>query len=230
MDIAQSRAFTLTTGAVCALVGLSAIAFTAAAALQPKPLWFLIGFELVTLTAAIFGVLLSLGKFKGGPAIGLLCVSACVGVGALLGYVSVNGKLGSFGMKPWFFAREGAALTLATASALVVLLRQPQPALRALIRGAVLFIPVVVLVVGTRALMNTTFWADTSGPLKVVAVVVIFGLVLGFFAASVHYVLKAFAIGDAAGEAMAKQGGSTPPEVASSGQAESSGASAAQGA
>lgn len=217
MDIAQSRAFTLTTGAVCALVGLSALAFAAAAALQPKPLWFLIGFELVTLTAAVFGVLLSLGRFKGGPAIGLLCVSACVGVGALLGYVSVNGQLGTFGMKPWFFARELCAFVLAIASALVVLLRQPQPALRALIRGVVMFIPVVVLLVGTRVLLNTTYWADASGPLKVAAVVIIFGVVLGFFAASVHYVLKAFAIGDAAGEAMMNNNDSPSSDASSTG-------------
>lgn len=229
MDIAQSRAFTIITGAVCALIGLSALAFAAAASLQPKPLWFLMGFELVAFVAGFFGVLLSLGKFKGGPAIGLLCVSACVGVGALLGFVSVNGKLGTFDMKPWFFAREGAALILAAASGLVVLLRQPQPALKALIRGVVMFIPVVVLLVGTRALLNTTFWADASGPLRVAAVVIIFGMVLGFFAASVHYVLKAFAIGDAAGEAMLNEGQSAAFDGSSSGTGSSSGSAAPQG-
>ncbi|MBL0870238.1 MAG: hypothetical protein IBJ18_06630 [Phycisphaerales bacterium] len=230
MDIAQSRAFTITIGAVCALVGVSAAVCIAAAALQPKPLWFLMGFELVTLTAAVFGVLLSLGKFKGGPAIGLLCVSACFGVGALLGYVSVNGKLGTFGMKPWFFTREACALVMAIGSASVVLLRQPQPALRALIRGVAMFIPVVVVLAGTRALLNTTLWADASGPMKVAAVVVIFGVVLGFFAASVHYVLKAFAIGDAVGEAMMNGGQPASSDGSSSGAGSSTGSAAAHGA
>src|ERR1043166_2727299 len=75
-------------GVLCAALALSAAAEMVACVLVPRPLYFMLGFEVVALVAAVFGVLLAMGRFAQGPGLGLLCVAAAIGVGSLLGETS----------------------------------------------------------------------------------------------------------------------------------------------
>lgn len=123
----------LTVALLSGAVGLSALAFgVASLLLGEKPYWMIFGFEIVTMVAAVIGVLFARGKFQEGQGMALACVAATFAVSAFLGWLSAQGQLqikGSatpVGLDGWLAARVGAALVIGALGAYAVLSRSPR--------------------------------------------------------------------------------------------------------
>jgi hypothetical protein len=193
---------------VCAAIAMSAIAGIGASLLAATPLWFLLGFEVVTLIAAVFGVLLAVGKFPEGPGLGLLCVVGVVAVGSVLGDMSTQlsnpiggpvlytfgkGGLVQIPITTFMTLRLAVAGILALCAAWVVLQRRPGESMKSLARGLVLgAIMVVVLLVAWK---TRTPLAALGPFLRTVSLFTAGIAALGLFAASVHYTVRAFEFG-----------------------------------
>lgn len=192
----------------CIAIGLSAIAGIAGALLGASPLWFFLGFEIVTLAACVFGVLLAMGRFPDGPALGLLCVLGTVAVGAILGDISTQlsnpiggpvlrtfgkGGLVQIPITTFLALRLAGAGIIGICAAWTVLHRRPSESLKSLAVGLGLSIAMlVILAIGWKVrapLASIGSFASTIGLLTVGV------LALGLLAASVHYTLRAFEFG-----------------------------------
>jgi heme/copper-type cytochrome/quinol oxidase subunit 3 len=195
-------------GLVCAVIALSAGAGIAASLLGSTPLWFLLGFEIVTLFAAVFGILLALGRFSDGPALGLLCVVGAVAVGSILGDMSTQlanpiggpvlytygkGGLVQIPITAFMTLRLAAAGIVGLCAAWTVLHRRPAESMKSLTLGLILgTIMLVVLAVAWKAR------APLAGLGTLVRTLTMFAVgvsALGLLAASVHYTIRAFEFG-----------------------------------
>jgi len=195
MDISSATWFRGVVGVVCAAVVLSALATVGLAFVQAKPAWFLLMFEVVVATAGVFGVLLAMNRFRAAPAMTLACVSVCIGAASLLGYVGTGKTVAGFNLRAWFAARELAAVVLAAAAGAILVARSGRPALRSLAIGFLLTAIFGGLVVASVALAKASFWIGLPGAAKVGIVLAGGALLLGVFAAAVHWVIKAFSVG-----------------------------------
>lgn len=181
------------TAGISAIVLLSAaVALGVGAFATPHP-YFMLGFEVVILIAAAFGVLIGMGRFSEGPAIALACVAGTIGIGSLLGYLGAGRQLGSVNLTPFLYARGAAAGVLALLAAVTVLKRHPGQSLPALVRGAASGVAFAVVIGGLYLIRAQVI---AYGPLAKIAMVIIGGIVgLGLFAAMTHYTIKAFEAG-----------------------------------
>ncbi len=195
-------------GFLCAAIALSAAAGIAASLLGSTPLWFLLGFEIVTLFAAIFGVLLALGRFTDAPGLGLLCVVGAVAVGSILGdmstqltnpiggpvlYIYGKGGLVQIPITCFMVLRLAAAGILALCAAWVVLRRRPAESLKSLTLGLLLgAIMLILLAAAWKARVPLATLGTLVRTLTMFAVGV---TALGLLAASVHYTIRAFEFG-----------------------------------
>ncbi len=185
--------FRFATGGLCVLTGLSAAAVLGLALLSRPVSWFLGGFELVILFASAIGLLCSMGRFREGPAMVLLCVAGTVGVGSLLGYVGAAKLLMGWSLKPYLVARMLDAALLALAAAAVVLSRSPAASLSALGRSAA-FTAAMVLTVGSAWVFRGTIGAS-PGPARVALLTLLGVSLIVLVSASGHYLIRAFAAG-----------------------------------
>jgi hypothetical protein len=88
----------------------------AAWGLPPRPAWFMLGFEaLVALTGAM-GLVWARSETLSRSSLMPLCVGGVCLLMSLLGYLSVKGQLGGYGLKPWVAFRGLLALTLGIAA------------------------------------------------------------------------------------------------------------------
>lgn len=193
----------LSAGLVSAAVLLSALVAGFAAACAPwlaegqKPAWAMFGFEVVIAFAAVIGVLLSLGKFRDGPALALACVAAAVFTGSVLGFLGANREIAGYSLRWFLLARVGAAAVLGAGAVACVLVRDRR-SLPTLLKAGVLMAPVVAV----AAMAVTPAGSRLASPLLEagaairVPVFVLGSLVLcGLFAASVHLGIRAFELG-----------------------------------
>lgn len=187
MDLFNTQKFRFALAGLCGLILLSAMVTIAMAVMQPKPSYFIIGFEAVSVFACVFGVLLARGKFREGPAIGILCVAAAVGVGSLLGAVGSHYAIGSFGLKPWLLGRVGCAGLLAAMAGAVVVARSPSLRVPALLKGSVLGALTIAVGYGVLVASKTM-----SGAMAFIAAVGLGLVCVGLLCASVHYLIAAF--------------------------------------
>ena len=149
-ELSMKRPVGAMLGVVNGAIALSAITGAAAALLSHSTLWYMLGFEVITLAAAVFGVLIAMGRFGDGPALGLLCVVGAVAAGSVLGDLSTflanpiggpvlrtYGKGGMVELPITLFMtlRLAAAGIVALGAAWIVLSRSPREALRSLARG-----------------------------------------------------------------------------------------------
>ncbi len=207
-ELTLKKPIGLLTACACVAIGLSAIAGIAGSLLGVSPLWFFLGFEVVTLAACVFGVLLASGRFSDGPAIGLLCVLGTVAVGAILGDISTQlsnpiggpilrtfgkGGLVQIPVTTFLALRLTGAGIIGLCAAWTVLHRRPSESLKSLAVGLGLSVAMLgVLAIGWKArtpLASIGSFASTIGLLTVGV------LALGLLAASVHYTLRAFEFG-----------------------------------
>ncbi|MEL7471991.1 MAG: hypothetical protein AAGK04_01635 [Planctomycetota bacterium] len=127
-------------GAAVVSVGVlvSALAGGVAAAVVPaSPGWAMIGFESVIVLAGVIGLLFGLGRFRQGPGLALACVSGTIFVGSVLGYLGVQGALGTTSLQGALLARVGAAGVLGLLAVVCVFMREPS-AWRGFLLGGVM--------------------------------------------------------------------------------------------
>jgi hypothetical protein len=120
-----------------AVVALSALATIAGAVFVPaRPIWALIGFELITLLAGGFGLAVAAGRFSIAPGLALACVAGTVLVASVFGYLGATGQIGDWKLQSWLLVRTAASVLLGLLAAWVVLRRVPGAAWGA-VRGVV---------------------------------------------------------------------------------------------
>jgi hypothetical protein len=188
---------------ISGLVALTALVVGPASAALPlfvtgaRPAWALFGFELVTLAAAILGVLLGQGRFRSGPAIGLACIAGTILVASGLGWQSTAHALGGVSLNPLLAFRVAAALVLGLVAAWSALSRHPS-SLRTACLGVLLIAPVV----GAGGLLATSRgreWAGaaigSSPAVEFIVASVAFLAATALLAAGVHLVIRAFELG-----------------------------------
>jgi len=187
-------------GALSLLIGLGSILIAILAAIEaPKPIYVLLGSELVALVAAVIGVLFGLGRFREGPGMALLCVSgswvAACGM-AWLG-TSPAHAVADFGLAPWVAGRGLAAGLVGLLACWVVLSRDPR-ALRMAAKGVLLGLPIVIvagLVATGRTAPVVSAISGLPGAIRALIAILGFLLLAGLFAASVDTLVKAFSRG-----------------------------------
>lgn len=190
-------------GLLCAALTLSALAGIAASLLAIKPLWFMLGFEVITVVAGVFGVMTAMGRFGTGPAMALLCVAATVAVGSLLTNVSAGDinpiagsvlrRYGEFKVTVFFVVREVMAAGIGLCAAWIVLSRRPRESLSSLIKGAAFAIALLVVVGGSWALRGKV--ASLGALVQAVGGLTIAFLALCLLAGAVHFTIRAFEYG-----------------------------------
>ncbi|MCC6969205.1 MAG: hypothetical protein IT434_03205 [Phycisphaerales bacterium] len=102
------------TGLLCGLTLLSALAgaYWGLAGLWPRIAWPLVGFEIVTILACVFGLLVARGKFADGPGLTILCIAGLIMTGGVLAWLGANKVHAGLNLKPFMLARLGVAGTL----------------------------------------------------------------------------------------------------------------------
>ncbi|HEX8876998.1 MAG TPA: hypothetical protein VF777_09635 [Phycisphaerales bacterium] len=124
------------TGFLSGLVLLSAAAtLVAAVAIPARPVWPLIGFEVLIVCAGVYGVLAARGRFAEGPGLAHACVSGTIFAASVLGFLGATGQIGEHGLQPWLLSRVMLAASIGLIGAWIVLRRTRGAALMAL-RGA----------------------------------------------------------------------------------------------
>jgi hypothetical protein len=179
-------------------------AFATWLALQSTPVaWFFLGFELVTLLAAVFLIGLGLGKVTQGPALTLLCAAGAIGMGTYLGWLASGRELGGQRVS-WLIASRGlCAAALVLFAALDVITRAPKQTVPRIIwgmAGFVLFAAAAGLYkLGViPSLMNKI---GNINPAVEIGAWLIFLLIIGgFICLAAHGFIRAFEIGVHAGE------------------------------
>lgn len=202
-----SKPARLLVGVVAAAVGLSTLAifglgFMAAA----KPLWFLIGFEIVVLVASVFGLLIAAGRYQSAPAIGVMCTAGTYFTGAVLGWLSVRSvpftELPNLAesqgrvMMLWMLGRIGAAGLLALVAAATVLLRNPR-SMNHLVWAGASGLPLAF--VGAMAYIGRGWFGETVSSMPgwlAGSIGALLAVVAGaLFCIAAHNVIRAFEMG-----------------------------------
>lgn len=164
----------------------------------------LLGFEICVLFACVFGVLTGFGKFGVAPALSMFIVGGTVLTGATLsvpafssvietGSVSPNAPGAE--LLPAVYARLACAMVFFGLSALTVLAQRPSKSIPLLVKGLILAVPLggVVALVVVPSLRSAVF--GLNGILLAAVAVVSMLVVIGFVAASGHYLIRAFEMG-----------------------------------
>ena len=178
---------------ICAAVVLSALGVAAATIISRPVPWFLLGFELVMVVAGCTGFQTARGRHPQGPALALICVAGIIAAGSFLGYLGAGRKLMGVNLKVFVLARVAAGGFLAVVAAWLVLSRRPGKSIPLIGRG-ILFGVVAAAIAGAIWFG----WAATGGlgeVLRLVLGVVLSAVSLGFIAASVHCLIRAFEFG-----------------------------------
>jgi hypothetical protein len=130
------KSLLMLTGLLSGLVLLSAAATLLASFVIPaRPVWPLIGFEVLIVLAGVYGVLSARGAFGEGPGLAHACVSGTVFAASVLGFLGATGQIGEHGLQSWLLARVALSASIGFIGAWIVLRRTPGAALMAL-RGA----------------------------------------------------------------------------------------------
>lgn len=174
-------------------VGLSAVGVAAMAVLQPRPSWVMFGFEFVVLVAASLGLLIGRGRFKDGPALGLVCVAGTIAVGSLFGYLGGGRVLFGQDIRMLFLARVACALALSAVAGWVVLARDPRATIPPFLRGLALGLPVPIVI--GAAWYSRGRLGNLPDMATALLAIALFCVVTVLLAASTQLVVKAFRIG-----------------------------------
>lgn len=154
------------------------------------------GFEFVTISAAVVGVIFWRGQFRNGPGLALACVAGTILLASGLGGLSVQWTVANQSIKLLIAARAAAAMIIALCGAACVLGRDSR-GWPTFIKGVVWGIPLIALA-GWFAKAGGAF-LDPVNNLGTVARMIAYGmgtLVLGIcMCVSVHLIVKAFEFG-----------------------------------
>lgn len=191
-----------------AVLSLSGAAFAVLAwTLPPKPMFAMIGFEVIAAGAGVIAVLVGLGRLREAPGLALICVGGAALAGTVFGYLSASGlrdlaslrpagKLGSLPLWPWYHGRFLICGGLGAIAVLIILGRDAR-AWKLMLRGALLGLPVVA-VGGWMALRGLgSLGVAREGFVEVARIT---GSLLGvialgtLFSFSAHCVIRAFQV------------------------------------
>jgi hypothetical protein len=168
----------------------------------------MLGFEIISLVSALFGVFVAWGRFSTGPAMALLCVMGAVAVGSVLGDLSTNsgnpvggqvlytyGKNGMFEIPITLFmvGRLAASGLLGICASWVVLERRPKESLPSLVRGVVCGVLLIVLL--ACVWKGRTYAAGLGSLVRTFGILGVGVASLGLLAAAVHFTIRAFEFG-----------------------------------
>ena len=156
--------------------------------------WGLVGFELVILASAVFGLILSMGHLAHARGLTLICIGGCVFVSAGLGLVALAVSPGDVLRHPLFLLRF-ALVGGFTILAVLATLGSDTSAWKKLILGAILSSISPALIAGGFATKST--WLSVSGSRFVQIVLLVLSLLLltalaGAFCVGVHLIIRAF--------------------------------------
>lgn len=130
---APPKALLLLTGLLSGMVLLSAAATVLASFVIPaRPVWPLIGFEVLIVIAGVYGVLAARGRFAEGPGLAHACVSGTVFAASVLGFLGATGQIGEHGLQTWLLSRVVLAGSTGLIGAWIVLRRTPGAVITAL--------------------------------------------------------------------------------------------------
>jgi len=184
-------------------VALSAIAGTAYAI--KNNLTLLTGFEISTLFASMFCVLIGLGKFKDAPAIGMLIAAGAILTAAALGdpalgtFIRSRGNAqptpGTLNLVPFALARVAAAAAFAMLATCTALAQKPATSLRFLFSGIALMTPLAGIVAAVAVGSIRSAILGLNGITLAAIVVTTMIVAIAFLAASGHMLIKAFEVG-----------------------------------
>lgn len=191
-----SKPYRLSLAALSGLVGLSAVTTACLAVFNPAgSAWFMLGFELCVLLAAVFGVLSGLGRFKKDVAMIWSCVAGCVAVSSFVGALSAGRKLFDVGLEPWMAARFAAAGVFVLTALFEATRAQAGRAWPLLLRGALCLLPVLVVAAALYRGWGSAQLANLNGLVRVLLFGIGFVLFGALLAAGIHLTLKAFDVG-----------------------------------
>ncbi len=192
----------LLAGVNSAAVLVSAVALAIGAVCQPflvdglKPAWILMGFELVSLTAAVMGILFWRGQFRHGPGLALACVAGTILLASGLGGLSAQWTVANQSIKLLVVARAAAAGLIALSGAACVLGRDPR-GWPTFLKGVLWGLPILAL--AAWFVKAGGAFLDPVNNLGTVARMIAYGLgslVIGIsMCVSVHLIVKAFEFG-----------------------------------
>jgi hypothetical protein len=162
--------------------------------------WFAVGFSVVGLFAAGFGVALGLGQYVRGPGMAGLCVAGAVLTCGVFGWLDLRPNLASVPelaslLRPWLIAVGAGAAGIAALSGVLVLARRPS-AWRRFIAGGITF---VVLGAGLAAIRGPgarllETWEGAGEAIRVSLLLVFAFLAVALISAGGHLCIRAFEI------------------------------------
>lgn len=195
--LALPRALSLAALALFSLVALSGLAGMVAAAIpMPKSAWTLFGFEFVVTASAVLGFAYAKGGCRVSPAIGLASLGGCIGAASLLGFLSVQQRLGSVDLTAFVAVRCLAAAALG-GLALIAGMNGERRSWATLFKGVLAGIPAVVGVAifalpAGKPILNA--FSNLGGFAGFILGTVVFLLLTASASAGVHLVIRSFQI------------------------------------
>lgn len=189
-------------GLTCAAVALSAVAGIAISLLLgrlvpgTRPAWTMLGFEVITLVAAILGLLFAAGRYRDAPGMAMACVAGTIFSASICAHIGVHGELARQPLLPFTAGRVLAAALLGALGGVCVLVRDPA-SWRVLIKGVALGLPMLIgvaILAATRGGILEKL--NALGSAGKVAALGIYGFIAGvMLCASVEFVVRAFRMG-----------------------------------
>lgn len=176
-----------------AFAGLWAAIGIVVSLLNAPPAVFTAGFEFIVLIACGLTARSVLRQMP-GRAMTIACAAGAIFIGAVLGHVAAGGSLMGRSLQYWTVARVGIAGLLALAAATDLLGRSPRRTLPPLLLGVGLMAPVGALAFANSTGMASNLLAKLPGPVQLVVMFVLFFFIIGLISASIHQLLRAFAI------------------------------------
>jgi len=193
---------------LCALAGAGLAGLEITRTPKLNQLWFLAAFEFVTVVASVFGILCGLNRFASGPALAMVCAAMPMIVGGLLGEPALSARLLGQPADPmvlsgvpikWLaLAQIGCGGLLIVAASLTAFARNAQASYRYLWRAALAAIPLVGAAVFFKAVVPRL--ASYPKFITISSQLVVLLLVVVFFSALVHCLIRAFEAGRASAQ------------------------------
>jgi len=184
---------------ISAVLALSGVVVSGLAIVSSPTPWLTVAFELLIVFSGVFGVLLGLRRFPEGPAIGLVCVAGAVGVGALLGGVAAEWRVGTgsgLALKQLLLVRVALCGVLVAIAGFIVLSRDWRAARGLFLKGMFASVALVALLAG--AYFGRGAVGQLGSMSKAIAAMAGFVLATGLLAAAAQWLISAFETGSAA--------------------------------
>jgi hypothetical protein len=193
------RTLTLVLSGATALHTLSMAAFALLAI--SKPIWILLGFEVVVLVAAVIGIQIGRGRFREGQGLSAICVAGTIAVSSFLAWLTTSKIAMPMPSAPtiirmYILTRLAVGVWFAMLAAYVVLSRNRESL--KFVRDAVLTGVPLVMILGGLVKFQSQFEAwlsSTPGAIQTLVLLALFTLCCTLISLCGHSVIRAFEMG-----------------------------------